>query len=88
MNITFYTDNIDPRIPEMQKKVFEKLGLKITQVIPEKWHGHGGTIDRFLTSIESQIDKQYETIVLWDVDCIPLFQIQSSMPVRLSLLSQ
>ncbi len=68
MNITFYTDNIDPRIPEMQKKVFEKLGLEILQLKPTNWQGHGGTIDAWL----KEFSDPNEVIVLWDIDCIPL----------------
>ncbi len=68
MNITFYTDNIDPRIPEMQKKVFEKLGMEIVQLKPD-WKGHGGTIDEWLKEFYI---AQNEVLVLWDIDCIPL----------------
>ncbi len=70
MNVTFFADNIDPRIPEMQKKVFEALGMTIHQVKPEKWEGHGGTIDGWLRGLDPINDR--EVIVLWDVDCIPL----------------
>lgn len=70
MNVTFYADNIDPRIPEMQRKVFESLGLTIHQVKPEKWEGHGGTIDGWLRGLDPI--NMNEVIVLWDIDCIPL----------------
>lgn len=52
----------------MQKKVFEALGLKIHQIKPDVWEGHGGSIDNFL----KQDIPMGETIVLWDIDCIPL----------------
>lgn len=70
MNVTFYADNIDPRIPEMQKKVFEALGLEIHQVKPKKWEGHGGTIDGWLRGLDAINER--EIIVLWDIDCIPM----------------
>lgn len=68
MNITFYSENIDPRILEAQKKVFEKFGLKVLQLKPTLWHGHGGTIDGWL----KEFSDSNETIIFWDIDCIPL----------------
>lgn len=70
MNITFFAENIDPRIPEMQKKVFEALGLEIHQIKPGKWNGHGGAIDEYIQTLDPI--NQNEVIVLWDIDCIPL----------------
>ncbi len=70
MNITFYNDVIDPRIPEMQRNVFETLGLTIQQVKPHKWEGHGGTIDGWLRGKDQE--NSDEVIILWDIDCIPL----------------
>lgn len=71
MNITFYADNVDPRIPEMQKKVFETLGMTIHQIKPTKWEGHGGVIDGWLRGNIDALDEN-EIIILWDIDCIPL----------------
>jgi hypothetical protein len=68
MNVTFYTHNIDPKIPEMQKKVFNALGLDILQVKSDDWKGHGGEIDSFLAETNEEI------IIIWDVDCIPLYR--------------
>lgn len=70
-NITFYADNIDPRIPEMQRKAFEALGFTIHQVKPHKWEGHGGTIDGWLRGNLDTLDED-RPIILWDIDCIPL----------------
>lgn len=71
MNITFYNNAVDPRIPEMQKRVFEALGLTIHQVNPgENWEGHGGTIDGWLRGLDQE--NKEEVIILWDIDCIPL----------------
>ncbi len=73
MNVTFYTDNVDPRIPEMQKKVFEALGLEIMQIEPALWEGHGGTINRFMDELDMNMSgNESLVLVLWDIDCIPL----------------
>ncbi len=73
MNIAFYADNIDPRIPEMQKKVFEAFGHKIHQIQPDVWEGHGGSIDTWLKNYVPDPKMQSsEIIILWDIDCIPL----------------
>lgn len=69
-HITFYTDNIDPRIPEMQKKVFDKFGIDLIQIKPDVWDGHGGSIDLWLRENIEKISD--EVVVLWDIDCIPL----------------
>lgn len=93
-NVTFYADNIDPRIPEAQKAVFEALGLTIQQVKPHKWEGHGGTIDGWLRGIDPRcamcqlsnasycdlckngvIKANYDPIIIWDIDCIPLSRV-------------
>lgn len=66
-NVTFYTHNIDPSIPEMQKKVFEKFGLEIIQIKSDDWKGHAGEIDTFLKE-----NFNGGTICIWDIDCIPL----------------
>lgn len=70
MNITFYNEAVDSRIPEMQKRVFNKLGLEINQINPDIWHGHAGSIDRFL----EDYDWKDGYIAIFDVDCIPLNQ--------------
>lgn len=68
MNVAFYTKNIDPKIPEMQKKVFNALGLDIVQIKSDDWKGHGGEIDSFLAETKEDV------IIIWDIDCIPLYK--------------
>lgn len=72
MHITFYTDNIDPKIPEMQKAVFNKFGLEINQIklSGADWKGHGGSIDDFINEVF--LHSEDNILVLWDIDCIPL----------------
>ncbi len=72
MNVTFYTDNVDPRIPEMQKKVFGMFGIPLHQIKPRNWEGHGGTIDGWLEVVSLMQSMRDEVIILWDIDCIPL----------------
>ena len=63
---SMYWDNIDPRIPEYQKKVFDKLGLKIIQ---HRLNGvdHGTWVDWVLFN-----EKEADVILFMDIDCIPL----------------
>lgn len=68
MNITFYNKIINPKIVELQKKVFEKIGEEINQIYIENWISHGKAIDDFL----NDKNDENEVITLFDIDSIPL----------------
>ncbi|MEH2922766.1 hypothetical protein ACFFL1_12725 [Samsonia erythrinae] len=63
---SFYWDNIDLRLVDAQRKVFESFGFKIEQ---HHRHGmdHGLWIEEVLNSAEEN-----EIIIIVDIDCIPL----------------
>lgn len=67
MIVSFYTDNVSQEIVDAQKKVFDHFKIPLVQVKPEVWHGHGGTIDRFISDM-----KEWDHLVIFDIDCIPL----------------
>jgi hypothetical protein len=62
--VSFYSENLNPIIVELQSKVFEKFSIDLEQV---KFTGsHGNAIKQYLDN--SEFDK----ITIFDVDCIPL----------------
>lgn len=62
--VSFYHQNLNPEIVELQKKVFDKLNIKVEQVSFLGTHGQG--IKDYLESTE------WDSITIFDVDCIPL----------------
>ena len=65
---SMFWGNIDPRIPECQKRVFNKLGL---EVIQHRLDGvdHGTWMDWVLDN-----EKEEDVILFMDIDCIPLLK--------------
>lgn len=63
---SLHWDNIDPRVPEYQRKIFDHLGVGINQ---HKINGldHGEWMDWVLNKYED-----LDVIVFFDVDCIPI----------------
>lgn len=68
MILTFFNNRIDPKIPEYQKKVMDHFDIKIEQIIPNNWGTHAGGVDKYIASC----NRNWEYLVLFDVDCIPL----------------
>lgn len=68
MIVTFYNNKIDKVVLEYQKKVFNYFNLSILQICPEKWGTHGSVIDDYIKSL----GEDWEYLVIFDVDCIPL----------------
>ena len=63
--ISFYAENLNPVIVELQRKVFEKLNIPLEQV---KFNGsHGSAIKNYLDT-----NDDWDIITMFDVDCIPL----------------
>jgi hypothetical protein len=63
--ISFYAENLNPVIVELQKKVFEKLDIPLEQV---KFNGsHGSAIKNYLDT-----NDDWDVMTMFDVDCIPL----------------
>ena len=63
--ISFYAENLNPVIVELQKKVFEKLDIPLEQV---KFNGsHGSAIKNYLDT-----NNDWDVMTMFDVDCIPL----------------
>ncbi|MEE3663326.1 hypothetical protein V2I52_15510 [Brenneria sp. g21c3] len=63
---SFYWNNIDPRLVNSQRKVFQSFGLTIEQ---HNRHGmdHGLWMEEILNTA-----KDNEIIIIVDIDCIPL----------------
>ena len=68
MIITFFNQRIAPLIPEYQKKVMDHFNVNIEQIIPQNWGTHAGEVDKYL----KETKRDWEYMVLFDVDCIPL----------------
>ena len=68
MILTFFNNRINPSIPEYQKKVMDHFNVKIEQIIPNSWGTHAGEVDKYIASC----NRNWEYLVLFDVDCIPL----------------
>lgn len=64
--ISLYWDNVDPRLVESQRKVFEYFGFNIDQ---HKLHkkDHGEWMEENLSAATDD-----EVVVIVDIDCIPL----------------
>lgn len=65
--ITFYTDNVPDEVVKAQKAVFDKFDIPLEQIKPELWHGHAGSIDRWLAE-----NNDWDVLTIFDIDCIPL----------------
>jgi hypothetical protein len=62
--VSFYAKDLNPIIVELQKKVFDKLGIPLIQV---PFTGtHGSAILQYLET------NEWDLITIFDVDCIPL----------------
>jgi hypothetical protein len=62
--VSFYSENLNPIIVDLQLKVFNKLSIPLEQV---KFNGtHGSAIKEYLDNTE------FDKIIMFDVDCIPL----------------
>jgi hypothetical protein len=62
--VSFYAENLNPIIVELQKKVFDKVGIPLIQI---PFIGtHGSAIREYLET------NDWDLITLFDVDCIPL----------------
>jgi hypothetical protein len=62
--VSFYAENLNPLIVELQSKIFEKFSIPLEQV---KFTGtHGSAIKQYLDNSE------WDKIIIFDVDCIPL----------------
>lgn len=59
---------IDDTIPKHQKLVFDKFNIPIEQYIYQPWNGHGAGVDQYIKNL----GDEWEVLVLFDVDCIPL----------------
>ncbi len=68
MILTFFNNKIHPDIPKYQKKVMNHFNINIDQITPKNWGTHASEIDNYIYSI----NKKWEYLVLFDVDCIPL----------------
>jgi hypothetical protein len=65
--VSCYFDNIDEKIVEYQKKVFDKFKVPIEQHITTLTHGE------FLTQfVKSNLETKY--LIFFDIDCIPTSQ--------------
>jgi hypothetical protein len=62
--VSFYNDNIPPPIVKAQRAVFDKFGIPIEQILTRR--SHPDAIDHYIEN------NQFDALVLFDVDCIPL----------------
>lgn len=62
--ISFYNSNINPKVVEYQKKVFDHFGLPIEQI--ETGMRHPEAIDFYLKTAD------WDSVAIFDIDCIPL----------------
>jgi hypothetical protein len=62
--VSFYHKNLNPEIKLIQKKIFDKLGIELTQV--EFSGSHGSAINDFLNN------NSWDIVTLFDVDSFPL----------------
>lgn len=66
--ITFYNEKINPIVVQYQKKIFDHFNYDLEQINVINWISHGKSVDDYLSTIKNE----NETIVLFDIDCIPL----------------
>ena len=66
--ITFYDKKIKPLIVDLQRRVFERYGFTINQIMVDNWTTHGDAVDNYLKNL----NDPDEIIVLFDIDAIPL----------------
>jgi hypothetical protein len=64
--VALYWDNIDPRVVEAQRKVFEHFGLAIDQR-ERTGMNHGDFLDAYMAEI-----GEGDVALLMDIDCFPL----------------
>lgn len=62
--VTFHNGNLNPDLLTHQKMVFDKFGIALEQILTTLPHPEA--IDHFLNS------EQWDALVLFDADCIPL----------------
>lgn len=74
-NISFHNGNLNPDIAIFQKKVFEKFDIDLVQI--ETKLQHDEAIDHWLTN------NHFDTIAIFDVDCIPLTGIDEGIKYAL-----
>lgn len=61
--VSFYHKDLNPEIKELQKKVFDSIGINLIQ--SEFGGTHGSAIKNYLDN------NDWDLITLFDVDCIP-----------------
>lgn len=62
--VSFYAKDLNPVIAELQKKVFDKVGIPLIQI---PFTGtHGSAIKEYLEN------NEWDLITIYDVDCVPL----------------
>lgn len=66
--ITFYDKKIKPLVVDLQRRVFERYGFTINQIMVDNWTTHGDAVDNYLKNL----NDPDEIIVLFDIDAIPL----------------
>lgn len=66
MIFTVHSSDTAKEVLEAQKKVFDHFDIPLDQAYFEYWHGHGGSVDRYIET------KDWEWLALFDSDCIPL----------------
>lgn len=71
--ISFYNSNINPKVVEYQKKVFDHFGIELVQYKFNAEHSHGFAIDWWLKNCWADIG--FENIAIFDIDCIPITDI-------------
>lgn len=64
--ISMYWDNIDPRVVDAQRRVFEHFGLSIEQR-ERTGVGHGDFLDSFMAELGGD-----DVALLMDIDCFPM----------------
>ena len=66
--VSFYNDRLPSDIPELQKKVFNHFNIELEQY---KFWENGDHATGIHYYLENVIDKNWDFISIFDVDCIP-----------------
>ena len=64
--VSMYWDNIDRRVVDAQRRVFEHFGFSIDQQERTGW-GHGAFLDEYMAGLGED-----DVVLLMDIDCFPL----------------